>query len=81
VSEQHIGHIIDGLGLEMDLQEDDLVANVMVIAKVIRADGSTAIAMASDEAMSWLDRLGIVTAAGELVRTEMLQPCTCDDED
>lgn len=81
MSDQNIGHILDGLGLQVDLGEGDLIANAMVIAKVIRTDGSTAIAMSSDETMSWLDRLGLITAASELVRVEMLQPCTCDDDE
>lgn len=79
MAEQSVGSIFDTLHIE--LGEGDLVASAMVIAKVIRADGSIGLAITSTDGTDWLDRLALVTAANEMIRTDTVMPCACDDED
>jgi hypothetical protein len=67
MSEQPIGPILDGLGTTLHLDEGDLVASALVIAKVIDADGDVSLALASSEGLSWIDQNGLLTSAQLIV--------------
>ena len=75
--EQPAGPVVDGLGATLTLADGDLVASVLVIAKVVDADGEVSLCLGCGEGMSWLDRLGgsIATAAGS--RTTSRCPHHC----
>lgn len=81
MAEQPIGSILDGLDISFDLDDGDLMSDALVIAKVLRANGTVSLAITSSDATSWLDRLGMVTAASEIIRTEMMYDCMGDDGD
>jgi hypothetical protein len=68
VDHQQAGPIIDGLGITLDLDDGDLVASAMVVAKVVREDGQVTILIADSEGMTWLDQYGLVAAASDLIR-------------
>lgn len=64
-----IGQIIDAEGVCFDLDDGDLVAGVVVLAKVVSAaDGSVSLGYGSSESSTWLDDLGLITAAAQLVQ-------------
>ncbi len=65
MADQPLGPIIDGL----DLDEGDLIPDAVVLAKVVTADGQVTLAVCSNDNMSWLDQLGIVTAASDIIRS------------
>jgi hypothetical protein len=45
-----IGQLLDNLGLEVDIDDSDMVTDVVVLAKVVTEDGRVALAMgASNE--------------------------------
>jgi hypothetical protein len=58
-----IGIIIDGLGCSASLEEHDLIADAVVIMKVIEPDGSVRLSIAWSDGMSWIERLGMLRAA------------------
>jgi hypothetical protein len=60
--------IIAAQGVDLDLEEGDLVAGVVVIAKVVTADGGVTVNLGSSEGMTWLDQLGLLVAANDIVR-------------
>lgn len=69
MSEQQIGERIDAAGLTLDLDDDDLVSDYMVIAKVVRSDGQPTVAIGNSDGMDWLTQLGILAAANQIINT------------
>ena len=69
--------ILEGLDLHLDIAEGGLVANAVLIAKVIDADGNVGVSISASPGTSWLDHLGLVTAAVEMAKPGVA--CTCDD--
>ncbi|GIF08674.1 hypothetical protein [Actinoplanes siamensis] len=76
--DQPAGPILDGLGITLDLEDRDLVVSALVLAKVVKADGQVVLVIEDSEGMSWLDQLGLVSAADAVIRTGGYQH---DDED
>jgi hypothetical protein len=74
-----VGPILDGLGVVIDLADGDLVADALVIAKVVSDDGSVSVSLSTSDAMSWLDQLALVTAASDVVRRPYEQVDTDGD--
>lgn len=58
-----IGQNLDALGVSASIQDDDLITDAVVILKVLEGDGSVRLSTAWSEGMSWIERLGMVTAA------------------
>ena len=58
-----IADIVESLGVTLSVRDDDLVTDVVVIAKVVEADGSVRLALTWSEGMSWIERYGLLTAA------------------
>lgn len=58
-----LGQIIDGLGCEATISEGDLVADAVVVLKVVETDGSVRLSIGWSDNMSWIERLGMLRAA------------------
>lgn len=69
MSEQPAGPILDGLGVTLDLDDGDLIASAVVVAKVVNGEGEVTLLIADSEGMSWLDQRGLIAAANDLVRS------------
>jgi hypothetical protein len=67
VSDQKVGHLIDGHGVTLDLEDTDLVSDFVVLAKVANEDGGASIAIGASDGMDWITQLGIVTAASRII--------------
>ncbi|SES03503.1 hypothetical protein [Streptomyces qinglanensis] len=63
MAEQHIGQMLDAIGLVADLDEGDMAMDAIVILKVIKADGSVHLVKGRSDAVDWITALGMVTAA------------------
>lgn len=61
-----IASIIDGLGATLTLTDDDMITDVLVIAKVVEADGTVRVGVSWSDSTSWLDRRGLLSAASEI---------------
>lgn len=62
-----VGQIVNGLGISADsLAEDVLVSDAVVLMKCIHSDGTVTLFMAHSDGMSWIERLGMLTAAEKL---------------
>lgn len=61
--------ILDGLGVTLDLDDGDLVANAIVLAKVVGSDGQVGLVISDDTTTTWLDQLALVTAAQDILRS------------
>lgn len=73
MTERSAGPILDGLGVTFDLDDDDLITETTVIAKVTRmADGGgTSIVIANSDGIDWVSQLGLIEAARRVVHTGM----------
>lgn len=61
---QDVGAIVNGLGITAEsLAGDELVSDAMVLMKVIQADGSVTLLVAHSDAMSWIEKLGMLHVA------------------
>jgi hypothetical protein len=67
VSDQPIGPILDGLGVTIDLENGDLVEHAVVLAKVHLAGGGVSVALSDSDGMTWLEQLGLIAAAQQIV--------------
>lgn len=63
-----VGDLIDNLGVTLDLDDTDIIPDCLVIAKTVDADGQVSIAIGASESLTWLDQLGLLTAASDVAR-------------
>lgn len=68
MSEQPAGPILDGLGITIDLADGDLIASAVVLAKVIGADGQVSIYIGDSEGLSWIEQMGLLAAAQNVIQ-------------
>jgi hypothetical protein len=64
-----MGTSLDHLGIEVALEEGDLIASAVLISKIIKPDGTVAIAISDSDGMSWVEQLGLLAAAKEIIRS------------
>lgn len=58
-----LGELIDAQGVSASLYEEDLVAGVVVLLKVVQPDGKVRMSLAWSDGMSWLERVGMLRVA------------------
>lgn len=68
MAERKVGDLLDKLGLTVDIEDDDMVTNVVVIAKNVMGDGQVSVIIGKSEGTTWLDQLGLVEAARDIMR-------------
>lgn len=67
VVEQPIGELMDRLGVHLDLEDEDLITDVIVTAKVSRSDGTVTVVTGKSEACSWYDQLALSNMGADIV--------------
>ncbi|RAJ70298.1 hypothetical protein K378_01463 [Streptomyces sp. Amel2xB2] len=63
---QSVGQLLDSLGATLDLDEGDMVTDVMVMAKVIKADGDVSLVKGTSESLDWISAVGMLSASLEI---------------
>lgn len=63
-----VAALVEAQGVGIDLEDDDLVSGVVLLAKVIAADGEVSLTIGASDGMSWLDQLGLIAAADAVCR-------------
>lgn len=66
-TEQPAGPILDGLGVTVTLAEGDLISSAVVICKVINSEGEVSLCISDSEGLSWVDQIGLVHAAIDII--------------
>lgn len=62
-----LGQIINNLGCSAEtLAEGVMVSDAVVLLKCVHPDSSVTLLMAHSDGMSWIERLGMLTAAGKI---------------
>lgn len=73
------GPILDELGVTLDLDDEDRLTEVLLIAKITNLNtGRPALLLASND-LDWIQQWGLHAAAGQVYMTS--QPVHGDDED
>ncbi|MEU5853955.1 hypothetical protein ABZ799_01385 [Nocardiopsis dassonvillei] len=62
-----MGTSLDHLGIDVELEDGDLIASAVLISKIIKPDGTVAIAISDSDGMSWVEQLGLIAAAREII--------------
>lgn len=70
MTQRKIGDTLDRLGVELDLEDDDLVEAVMVIARISRSDGPRGVMFGMSAGMDWLDQGQLLWAANAILRDQ-----------
>jgi hypothetical protein len=68
VAERKVGELLDSLNTTLDVDDADMVTDVVVLAKIVLPDGRVSIGIGKSESTTWLDQLGLVYAAGDIIR-------------
>lgn len=74
MTEQKIGPILDGLGVTLDMDDGDLIASAVVLAKVIDSDGDVSLYIGTSDGLSWIDQLGLLAAAHQVSQQTTIGP-------
>jgi hypothetical protein len=61
-----LGQILDGLGCTPTFEQDDLVESAVVVMKIVEPDGTVRLSITWSDGTSWIERLGLLTAAKHL---------------
>jgi hypothetical protein len=69
MAEQRIGSALDALGVSADLDDTDMVADALVILKVVQDDGSIALSIGATDSRDWISQSGLLHAALEVTHT------------
>ncbi len=67
IVEQPIGDLVDRLGVHLDLEDEDMVTDLIVTAKVSRSDGTVTVVTGRSEACSWYDQLALSNMGADIV--------------
>jgi hypothetical protein len=65
---QHIGSIVDSLGVQLDLDEGDIITSTLILCKVVQEDGTVTLGYAHSEGMCWIECVGLITAGSDIAR-------------
>ena len=72
MNEHKVGEILDGLGVRLEFNDGDLPESAVIIVKTISRDGRTSVGIGISENCTWIEQLGLVTAAKNIVEQEPL---------
>lgn len=62
---QLIGEILDSRGIKLTLDEEDFITDIVVVAQVVKEDGSTHVAVVESEGTDWIKTIGLLGIAKE----------------
>lgn len=67
---ESIGNLLDSLGVTHSPDEGEMTTDAVVLLKVVDMDGNVSMRLAWSEGMSWIERLGMLTAADHIERMD-----------
>lgn len=57
-----LGEVITRLNATLDIEDEDLITDVVVIAKILDPNGRVSMGLAASEGTDWLTKLALLTA-------------------
>jgi len=64
------GPILDELGVTLDLDDDDRVVEVLVLAKTVAMGDGTVGLVVADSGIDWIAQRGLIAAAQEILAAD-----------
>ncbi len=61
-----VGPLLDSLGVQREAGDGELVVGAVVLLKVLEADGTVSMRSAWSPGLSWMERVGMHTAAAQV---------------
>lgn len=74
-----IGPTLDELGVEIELDIDERVTEVLVIAKTMDLETGAVSLLITSNDLDWIQQWGLHAAAGQVYQSQ--SPLRCGDED
>jgi hypothetical protein len=74
------GEVLDALGVQACLADDDLIVNAVVLCKIVEANGDVGFVMVRDEASTWMDDFLLVKLANREVDQQGLSHRSGEDD-
>jgi hypothetical protein len=78
---QNIGQVLDSLGLQVSLDEGELISGAIVILETIDPDGDVALQVVEDSGVSWVRKIGMLKVALAGSMDEISLRTTDNDDD
>lgn len=66
-----MGNLLDSLGLDLDLDDGELVAGALVLLKTVDEDGEVGLRVRWSDGLGYLERIGMLHA-GQVIETTNL---------
>ena len=66
-----IGDLLNSLGIDLDLDDGELVAGALVLLKTVDEDGDVGLRIRWSDGLGYLERIGMLTA-GRVIETDNL---------
>jgi hypothetical protein len=57
---------LDQLGIELDLDDQDLISDAVLIAKVHKPDGGVSVVLRTSAGTDWVTQRGLIAAANDI---------------
>lgn len=73
-----IGNLLDSLGIDLDLDDGELVAGALVLLKTVDEDGAIGLRIRWSDGLDYLERIGMLYA-GRTIETQNLGAADDDD--
>ena len=67
-----IGNLLDSLGIDLELDDDELVAGAIVLLKTVDSDGDVGLRIRWSPGLGYLERIGMLVA-GQQTETDGLR--------
>jgi len=81
MKEQKIGWILDNMGVRLELDPDDQIIEVIVIAKVSKFEGGgTALCHGSNQGIDWVAQQGLIHSAIVTIDNELRNSLSSGDD-
>lgn len=68
MADRKAGELLDALNVTLEVDDTDMVTDAIVIAKNVMANGEVSVIIGKSESTSWLEQLGLVYAAADIMR-------------
>lgn len=72
-----IGERLDQMGIDPNLEEDELISDVILVMKVVMGDGTPYVYLTNSDGLDWITGIGML----EVARDQFANPTTDGEND
>jgi len=75
-----VGELLDAMNVSIRLEEGDLLSDVIVIARVMQADGSSRLSTSTSQGTNWVTKIGMLRIASQTEELRITHPADPDED-